>query len=454
MIVPSNRLLLVTGIIISPLTLMPAYPWIGPAAGLSISVFVLLAIADIGVGLGRLEAFRVELPGVVRLARDRPGEIAVKIYRQHHRLQQLRIGLPMPPGLESPTSDLVADLDREQDDFVISWPCSGGRRGRYQLAQCQLEIASPLGLWALRRTAAVASEIRVYPNLTLELRDMAALFLNSRACGIHSQRRVGKGRDFEHLRNYVSGDSYEDISWKATARRNHPVTKVYQLEKTQQVYVIVDSSRLSCRQSPSLLKKGLSRDMAAASASTMLERFLTAALVTGLAAEQQGDLFGMLTYSDSVDRFVKASTGKNHFNTCRDALYTVEPRLVTPDFAELFSFMITRLRRRALLIFLTSLDDQALAESFMKNIHLLARKHVVIVNMIKPVMAGQMFTEQNVTGIDDLYRVLGGHLLWARLRETEKALRRQGVGFFMLESEALCTRLVSQYLSIKQRQLI
>jgi uncharacterized protein (DUF58 family) len=454
MIVPSNRLLLLTGVLISPLALLPVYPRISLVAALGTGAFALLAIFDIASGRRRLGAFRVELPAVVRLARDRSGEIAVKIYREHGRLTRLRIGLPMPQGLKSPTSDLIADLDRKQNDFVVSWPCSAERRGRYQLEQCRFEIPSPLGLWAFRQTAAVASEIRVYPNLTAELRNMAALFLNSRAYGIHSQRRIGKGRDFDHLRTYVCGDSYEDISWKATARRNHPVTKVYQLERTQEVYVIVDGSRLSGRHIPALLLKGVSRNTAAAPASTMLERFLTAALVTGLAAEKQGDLFGLLTYSDSVDRFVKAANGKTHFNTCRDVLYTMEPRLVTPDFAELFSFLATRLHRRALLIFLTSLDDQALAESFMKNIHLVARKHVVMVNVVKPVMARPIFKQQDVAGIDDLYRVLGGHLLWARLRETEKALRRKGVGFFMLNNEALCTQLVSQYVSVKQRQLI
>src|SRR6058998_1540889 len=58
---------------------------------------------------------------------------------------------------------------------------------------------------------------------------------------------------------------------------------------------------------------------------TRLERFVTAALVLGLAAEQQGDLFGLLTFTDKVDNFIRARNGQAHYGLCRDALYTLEP---------------------------------------------------------------------------------------------------------------------------------
>src|SRR6185312_13308872 len=199
-------------------------------------------------------------------------------------------------------------------------------------------------------TLPAQSEIRVYPNLLGERKNLAALFLNRGAFGLHAQRQVGKGRDFEKLREYVPGDGYDEIHWKATARRGKPITKVFQIEKTQEVYVIVDASRLSARKPDEN-----------AETNSVLERFVTAALVLGLAAEQQGDLFGLLTFTDKVETFVRAKNGDAHYNTCRDALYTLEPKIVTPDFDELCTFLRLRLRRRALLVFLTALDDPAVA---------------------------------------------------------------------------------------------
>ncbi len=112
------------------------------------------------------------------------------------------------------------------------------------------------------------------------------------------------------------------------------MTKEFRIERTHEVYIVLDASRLSGR--------------AAGTGMTVLERFEKAALLLGVAADQQGDQFGLVSFSDRVDRFVKARSGREHFRTCRDALYTLEPRPVSPAFDELFPFLGTRLTKRAL----------------------------------------------------------------------------------------------------------
>jgi uncharacterized protein (DUF58 family) len=277
--------------------------------------------------------------------------------------------------------------------------------------------------------------------------------------GMHAQRQVGQGREFEKLRDYAHGDSFDQVHWKATARRGKPVTKVFQIERTQEVYVVIDASRLSAR---TVGKK------APVSATTLpqpaiegvdftptaLERFVTAALVLGLAAEKQGDLFGLITFSDQVERFLRARNGTAHFSACRDALFALQPKIVSPDFDELCTFLRLRLRRRALLVFLTALDDPALAEGFVQKIDLVRRQHLVLVNMLQPPEAVPLFSNADVQSTDDLYRHLGGHLQWRRLRELGKVLQRRGVRFSLLPDERLGVELVSQYLAVKQRQLL
>jgi uncharacterized protein (DUF58 family) len=188
--------------------------------------------------------------------------------------------------------------------------------------------------------------------------------------------------------------------------------------------------------------------------STILERFITAGLVLGLAAEQQGDLFGLITFSDRIEQFVRAKNGQAHYQLCRDAIYALQPRPATPDFAELASFIRTRLRRRALLVFLTSLDDPVLAESFVRDINLLCRQHVILVNMMQAPEIGPMFSGPAAGKVDDLYRHLGGHILWNNLRGLEKTLQRRGVRFTLLKDERLSAQLITQYLSVKRRQLL
>ena len=223
----------------------------------------------------------------------------------------------------------------------------------------------------MRKTLPLQSEIRVYPNLAAERKKSPAFFKRGRL-GVHGQRQIGKGREFEKLREYAAGDGFDDIDWKATARRGHPITRVFQIERTQEVYIILDASRLSAR------------PVAGDPDATILERNVTASLLLALAAEKQGDLFGLITFSDRVHDFVRARNGKTHYGACRDALYTLQPRLVAPDFDELFSLLRLRLRRRALLIFLTELDDPIVAEAFQRNVPLL-RQHLILVGMAKPI---------------------------------------------------------------------
>lgn len=444
MIVPRTRMLFWVAAVVLPFALLAA---VAPAAatlsGLFMGGLLLVAIAD-AVGARRnLVGIGVELPAVARMSRNREAKLELRIRNEPPRRRTLRVGLAWPPEFETAVEELDAILPEQSAWSRLTWPCTPLKRGHYTFDRAFIEGTSPLGFWAARKTVPVQSELRVYPNLLNERKSLAALFLNRGVFGLHAQRQIGKGRDFEKLREYIPGDGYDEIHWKATARRGKPITKVFQIEKTQEVYVVVDASRLSARTAAD-----------AAGADSALERFVTAALVLGLAAEQQGDLFGLVTFTDKVDKFVRAKNGRSHYNACRDTLYTLQPKIVTPDFDELGTFLRLRLRRRALLVFLTALDDPAVAENFVRNLDLIRRQHLVLVNMLQPPGVKPLFANPDVAGIDDLYRELGGHLRWQKLRELQKVLQRRGVRFSLLPNERLSAELVSQYLSVKQRQLL
>ena len=454
MIVPRNRLLVFTGLA-APLG---ALAWAEPSAlipaGLPVLVFAFVAVMDAVLALGRLDGVRIVLPEVIRMTKDREAGFQVSIENEPQRIRRLRIGLAFPRGIRSLIPDLLADLPAESATSALSWPCRAERRGKYRLDSCYLETASALKLWAVRRSAEVDAEIRVFPNVFVERKHLSALFLGRGLAGIHAQRQVGKGRDFEQLREYSPGDSYEDVHWKATAKRGFPITKVFQVERTQEVYVVIDASRLSARNAHRVSEHRLAARAGDAPNTTILERFITAALVVGMAAERQGDLFGLMTFSDRVHHLVRAKNGKPHYNACRESLYTLQPRIVSPDYDEVFTFIGSRLRRRALLVFLTSMDDPVLAEGFARHVHLISKRHLVLVNMIRPPLAEPLFSSDRVQRVDDVYRALGGHYQWAGLRETERVLKQKNVAFAALDNEWLSASLVTRYLGVKRRQAL
>ncbi len=438
MIVPQTRLLAWVAAFVPVAVAGALLPGVAAPAVIGFAALALLAGVDAGLGRRRVRGLRVSLPALVRLAVERPGAIPITVKQERQRPLTVRLGLPLPGGFRSADEVLEVALPVGTASR-LAWPCTPAVRGRFEVLRCHVEVASPLGFWGARAACACRAELRVYPNLAGERKRLAALFLRRGRSGIHAQRMVGHGREFEKLRDYVPGDTYEDIHWKATARRGKPITKLYQVERTREIYVAIDTSRLSAR---------------AVDGEPALERFLAAALVLGLAAEQQGDLFGLIVFGSRVTRFIRAGRGKAHYSVCRDALYALQSGPETPDFDELASFTRLNLRKRALVLVLTDLSDPVLAEAFRHGAELLCRHHLLMVFMVRPSGVGPLFGEADAESTDQVYRNLAGHLIWTDLHEVGRRLQHRGIGFAVSERETLCADLVSRYMSVKARQML
>ncbi len=436
MLVPAPRLLWLVALIVVPAaTLFGAMPAVAPVFAATISLVVLAATFDATLTRNRLNGLAVETPPVVHGTKGRSSDLVATLAGNT---------MPLTVGLRLPDERIQCETAIQRiksGEKAVTWTIQTPRRGLFRLGTLHFETSSPLGLWKRRRTVPFATELRIYPDLRADRRGLAAVFLNRGGLGIHARPQLGKGREFDHLREYAPGDDYGDIHWKSTARRGHPVTKTFQIERTREVYVIIDHSRLTAR-------PAAGDDPT----DTTLERCLQSALVLGLAAQQQHDLFGLVTFADQVTTFRRSGSGRGHYNACRDALYTLEPRLVSPHFEELFIFLRKTLTRRALLIFLTDLSDAIQAESFIEGIKLVARHHLALVAMIRPPLARPLFSRSEVATTDDVYEDLGGHFLWRDLQEVRKVLGQAGVQFILPDRPALTADIVSEYMAVKQRQ--
>jgi uncharacterized protein (DUF58 family) len=431
-------LLLATFVVLPALTVIVAAPaFVAPAAVVLTCCIFAVAI-DAVLLQPDLSGLRVALPPITRLSKGRSGELVIKCLNESSRALSFRLGLPIPASIKAQTNEFEIDLNSRGGQALLI-PCRPAERGQFFLEKSYAQATTRWRFWNVRRELASSGEFRVYPDLLSERRNVSALFLRRGLFGFRQHRQVGKGREFEKLREYIPGDSVEDVHWKATAKRRHPVTKVFQIERTQEVYVMVDASRLSARWSGGM---------------PTLERYINSALLLCLAAARQSDLFGLVTFSDKVHRFIRARNGKAHYDVCRDALYTLETQLVTPAFEDLFTFLRLNLRRRALLVFLTALDDPVLGENFVQSVDLLTRQHLVLVNTVQPAEAHPLFAANDVHAVDDVYRRLGGHLVWAELQEIGKRLQRCGVEFSPITSDRFAAETVNRYFRVKQRQIL
>lgn len=431
-----------------------------------VPVLVLIAAAiDFFLSSHLIEGIGLETKDLLRCTKGKDLAVPLRFSIKGVSLKWLRVGLKLPEEF-SALDQPIMKIDKVPVDsvFRVDYRLLPLRRGQYFFDHCYVETPSRFGLWLMRGQLPMNVEVRTYPDLSSERRRLSALFLNRGSNGIHARRQVGKGREFEQLREYLPGDDYSDIDWKAMARRGEPVTRTFQIERTQEVYVVVDHSRMSAREIrtpldeadegviPENIEHGAGGDFVV---TTQLERFLHCSLILASVAQRQGDLFGFVGFADGVDRFIRSRNGRDHYNVVRDALYTMEPKKVAPNFEQLMISLRQRLKRRALLVMLVDLSDPLTAESFYESIHLISRQHLVLVNMVRPEHAHPLFSPKKIpTDNQEVYQCLSGHFQWRDLREIKKRLSHLGVELAMPDHEALSAEAVTQYLNVKRRQLI
>lgn len=433
MIVPSRRLLLVIGIVVVPLcgafTLLSGLvlAW----SGIAILLGAVLMV-DARLGIAFSQRVSVAISPALLLARDRAAVLEFAVANEGNRGIDASFAVAFPSSFKMEPEVLSTSIpahSRSSQRIAIT----ASERGNFTVVDCNCEFTSPLRLWLVRRTLKIGLEARVYPNLA---RNATAVRLMSRhRAGLKSHRQLGRGREFEKLRDYSAGDAFDEIHWKATARRGRPIVKVFQIERAQQFYVLIDTSRHSKRHHT-------------------LDYFVEAALVLGLAAESAGDQFGVLTFSDRVHQFVRANSGSQHYSRCRGAIYDAQPQPVSADFPELAAFLQTNLRKRALLFLLTNLDDAYAIESLISQLRTLRKRHLVVTASLAQPFAKPVFDGPPPESVEDVYSAVAGHALWRRTQEASQVFHSCGAQLAVCTPENIYEQLTDRYFLLKKGQLL
>jgi uncharacterized protein (DUF58 family) len=461
---PRAPLLWAVGLWAVPLNLLAlAYPHRAAAFLSALLPLAAVAIWDWFRAAGRLDGLSPVPGDPVRFTLGKPAVLSLAMRGNLAAPVTVRLLAYLPEQLSPSRGSLETRLQPGEGSWAFPIQVSPVLRGRGSLGGCVLETASPLGFWTLRKRMDFIREVCVYPGLAGRTGKVSLPEIRNNM-GQHRRMRTGKGREFEKLREYLHGDDYHDIHWKATAKRGFPVTKTFQTENSQEVYAIVDASRLSSVPLSAALPDAPSADSGLAAtraapapiahAPQPLEYYLRTALRLGMAAERQGDRYGLMAYADRPAHFLPAGKGKSHYGRFRDALCALRSDDASPDYAELFASIRLRLRKRAMLLFLCSLDEPAQAEAFAEHVGLISRQHLVTVVAVKPTGIRPVFQGLPVEADSDVYDRMADHLRLRNLDGLAGRLRRQGVSFRAWEPDRLSAEAVARYLDAKHRRAV
>ena len=321
----------------------------------------------------------------------------------------------------------------------VAYATQARRRGAYRFDAVDVRLWRPTGWWVRQARLALPETVAVYPDVVAVRKHQFALRRGLRAAaGLRRARPPGASTAFAGLRDYVSGDDVRRISWKATARRDHPVTMELEAERGQQLLVALDCGRLMNARAGVLTKH---------------DHAVNAALLLAPAAQTQGDRVGLLAFSDRVLGLTRPQRGAGQVALINRQLYALPAEPVEPDFGAAFGLAALRLSRRSLIVVLTDVLDTETSRDLVAHALRLGRRHLVlVVAMADPALLGARRAEQRTSA--DAYRwAAAEELLEDRARSFE-ILARGGVLGLDVEAGRLSPALVERYLELKERALL
>ena len=407
------------------------------------------------------QATRVELG--VRQASD--GVVDVRMVDDLH-----------PALVAMPVVQRVAAFPRE--DAVSVSTIYPRERGDFGLGRVYLRYRGALRLverWAAAEPVMAATNpedavrqqrVRVFPAHEDSRESTQFYLLRARQIELEKRklRLRGVGREFESLRDYQPGDELRKISWTATARRGKLVTRQFTVERSQQVWMMLDAGRLSrtafelrrgsgLAQAESFAETGAEREAAHLLTVTQLDQAATAATMLAQVIQGSGDKFGMMAYGREVQQLLPPGAGAAHVRLLIDLLSQTKSEAAEADHLNAVARLKTAQRRRGLIIWITELVDSVGKPELVVAASELVRRHLVVLVLLKHPELEELAAREPKTK-DEMFHSAAAQEMLERRRETIAQLERQGVLIVETTAQEVGVRAVSKYLEVKAEGLL
>lgn len=351
---------------------------------------------------------------------------------------KVRLHLETSEHLFSPQPQLTVQLPLENN--TLEWELQPRFRGKATVERLWMARFSPMGLWECQSEHAIDLTVRVLPNLesgSSSLKDI----MRQLASGAHHMAAWGQGQEFDRLRLYKKGDHFGDIDWKATARKQYPVTRQYRVERSQNVIIFIDASRSSSRRLPK----------SAADEPQLLDTLVKVALCISRVVESKGDKIGLLIHDHQVRRYLAPSRGRDHQSRLMNALFDAQAGPLPTRSAALYASAKTLLPKRSLVIVLGQTRERNTRDQVLRSAPLLAKNHHLIFAELTDPFEHPPFTGDALQSQEELYEHFQGYLTHEEHRTFGLELRRRGIAFLSMPIEQYPVGILHHYLELKSR---
>lgn len=414
------------------IAVIPLFVWILAAA-----VGGLLLAASIEALALRRIIINVERQPKLALPLDERETTTVRVSTSARRPLRLLLRQRWPDIVE-PRSSIARGICRPGEVLAIDLEVRGISRGTATVEP--LYVAATMhGLVERIVAARDTTIVHVLPNLRAVARMHKKLNeFALRSAGARQSPRIGKGREFDRLRDYVRDDDYRDIAWKATARHGRLIVQEFRTERSQDVLLCIDRGH---------------RMAARVEQITRLDHAVNASVLISYICNRMEDKYSILSFGTEVDKGLPGGRGPAHLRAITAYVTQLEAAYTHTDYLGLAASLRRRLHHRTLILILTVLPEREERYDLVRAVEMLAPQHLpLFVTLTDRDLRAQ--AELLPADRDELSRTLVARDLWLSRAELARELRARGA--MVVESTAMDwgADAVNAYIEIKRRQLL
>jgi uncharacterized protein (DUF58 family) len=312
-------------------------------------------------------------------------------------------------------------------------------RGEYNFGNINVYVDGPLKLVRRRYIFNQEKTVKVYPSyIQMRRYQLHAIGSHLQETGVKRMRRLGHSMEFEQIKEYVRGDDYRTLNWKATARHGNFMVNTYTDERSQQIYCIINKGRVM---------KMPFEEM------TLLDYAINASLVLSSVALQKQDKAGLITFAQHLDAFIPADKKPTQINNILETLYKQQTNFQEPDFEKLFSVVRNRITQRSLLVLFTNFESFESLERELPSLKKLAHYHLLMVVFFENTELKEL-TELKATGTEGIYIKTLAEKFRYEKQLIAKELQKHGIISVLSTPQRLTINSLNKYLELKNKQSI
>ncbi|HVF96329.1 MAG TPA: DUF58 domain-containing protein, partial [Flavisolibacter sp.] len=326
-----------------------------------------------------------------------------------------------------------------QSSHDLPYTLQPRERGEYHFGKINVYATGPLKVVIRRFVLGEPQVVKVYPSYVQMRRfQLQAVATTSADVGVKRMRRLGHSMEFEQIKEYVPGDDYRTINWKATARKGDLMVNNFTDERSQQIYCLINKGRVM-----KMPFEGM----------TLLDYAINASLVLSSVALQKQDKAGLIAFGQNIDAFLPADKKPTQIANILETLYKQKTAFLEPDLEKLFSAVRNRITQRSLLVLFTNFESFDSLERVLPSLKRLAHYHLLMVVFFDNTEL-KTLTESKATKAEDIYIKTIAEKYRYEKQLIVKELQKAGIVAVLSTPENLTVNALNKYLELKTRQRI